>query len=264
MQPSREDILGKQNPDRRIGVILAHTKKPDGLAVIDLLHELGLKSKDRSGLNDNHLKKLVKAGVLEECQAITEHGERTKKRQLDAHRLNQDLDTFAELLNTFIGTEYAEEFLKSAYVGSFSTDDLEISRIVFTAIIDKLKTVHLVCDAFYPGLPLTKSLDVLLAPSPFNDLTEEELYDMCATSTNAFLNELTKTSTAIDAFINHTKRKEAERIASGRPRVDAATREGVLQTPVKQRTIADRLTLANIRLDEGDEKKQLPPPKTVQ
>ena len=247
MQPSREDILGKQNTERRLEVILAHAKKPDGLAVIDLLQELGLKSKDRSGLNDNHLKKLVKAGVLEECQAIPEHGEQKKKRQRDAHRLNQDLDTFAELLRMFVETEYAEDFLKSAYIGSFSTDDLEISLAVVMTILDKLKTVQLVCNTFYNGSPLTKELDALFAPDPFEDLTVEELYDMSAAITSAFVNGLTNmtdtamTDTAI-AFTNYTERKEAERIASGRPRVDAATRERALQTPVEQMTVADRLT----------------------
>lgn len=208
-------MLGKQNPDRRIEVILAHTKKPDGLAVIDLLHELGLKSKDRSGLNDNHLKKLVKAGVLEECQAFSEHGAQTKKRQLDAHRLNQDLDMFTELIRVFVRTEYEEEFLKSAYVGGFGVDHLEIRLQVFTTIFDQLKTVQLLCDTFFPASPMAETLDALFAPDPLDDLTMEELYDMVRGVCEVVR---TEGDDMCAMFMDFFERMESERIASDSPK----------------------------------------------
>lgn len=257
MQPSREDILGKQNPDRRIGVILAHTKKPDGLAVIDLLHELGLKSKDRSGLNDNHLKKLVKEGLLEECQAIPEHGEQKKKRQLDAHRLNQDLDTFAELLRMFVGTEYEEEFLKSAYAGSFSTNDLEICLQVRTTICDKLKTVQLLCNTFYPDSPMAKTLDSLFAPDPLDDLTAEELYD----TVRGFFAVISVDADDIcTMFMDFFERREAERIASSRPR-GATMQESLIVRSVLSGPGGSAADQELMRQHARDmRKKQLPPP----
>lgn len=162
MQPSREDILGKQNPDRRIGVILAHTKKPDGLAVIDLLHELGLKSKDRSGLNDNHLKKLVKAGVLEECSAIPEHGTQKRKRERDAHRLKQDPVVFQNLLEIFIGTEYESAFLMSLYVQDLDLRDYGVFNAIMLAVEGHLEVAALILRYFYPDWQLSKELNAIV------------------------------------------------------------------------------------------------------
>lgn len=98
MQPSREDILGTQNPERRLKVILEHVKKPDGLAFVDLLHELELTSSDRSGIKRNHLEPLVKSGILEECYMVSEYSKREKKRPVDGHRVSGDLPTLWKVL----------------------------------------------------------------------------------------------------------------------------------------------------------------------
>ena len=79
-------------------------------------------------------------------------------------RLKQDTDTFTELLDIFIGTEHLEDFLHSSYVDNIELRDLEkIDQIVIDTIINKLKTVQLVCDTFYFGLPLTNELNAILA-----------------------------------------------------------------------------------------------------
>ena len=98
MQLSREDILGTQNPERRLKVILEHVKKPDGLAFVDLLHELELSPSDRSGIKRNHLEPLVKSGILEECYVVSEYGKRGKKRPVDGHLVCSDLPTLWKVL----------------------------------------------------------------------------------------------------------------------------------------------------------------------
>ena len=98
MQPSRKDILGTQNPERRLKVILEHVKKPDGLAFVDLLHELKLSSNDRSGIKRNHLEPLVKSGILKECYVVSEYGKRGKKRPVDGYRVCGDLPTLWKVL----------------------------------------------------------------------------------------------------------------------------------------------------------------------
>jgi hypothetical protein len=221
MQPSGEDILGKQNPDRRIGVILAHTKKPDGLAVIDLLHELGLKSKDRSGLNDNHLKKLVKAGVLEECQAIPERGEQKKKRQRDAHRLNQDLDTFAKLLNTFIGTDDQDTFLYSQYCLRKLPDPRDPAPVHGKEITVPLFSINL-CDlAKHPNPPGLKVASPPIAMSGVHKTIEEIIVEHAVrlhSILRRFYPEL-QLYTVLDAFLTelHPVAVERDHIPFDRP-----------------------------------------------
>jgi len=98
MQPSREDILGTQNPERRLKVILEHVKNPDGLAIVDLLHELELNPSDRSGIKRNHLESLVKSGILEECYVVSEYDKREKKRPVDGYRVCDDLPALWKVL----------------------------------------------------------------------------------------------------------------------------------------------------------------------
>jgi len=144
MQPFRKDILGKQNPDRRIGVILAHTKKPDGLAVVDLLYDLGLKPKDRSGLQTNHLDKLIELGILEKCSVIPEHGKQQKKR--DGHRLKTDIVTFSELFTALSATEHIKTFLQSPYTQNLDPVSEEITRALLDVFRDYLKNIEFVIE----------------------------------------------------------------------------------------------------------------------
>lgn len=99
MQFMNMDILGARSPDRRKQIILLHAAKPDGLAIIDLLHELKLKESDRSGVVNNHLDLLVELGVLAECQVVSEYGKRKKKnRPVDGYRLCNNLQTLHTLV----------------------------------------------------------------------------------------------------------------------------------------------------------------------
>jgi hypothetical protein len=158
MQPSREDIRGKRNTDRRIRVILAYTGRTDGLAVIDLLHELGLTADDRSGVVQNHLEPLVEAGVLEECEVIPDHGKQKRKRKRDAHRLKQDPVVFGDLLEIFIGTEYQYAFLMSVYVGLFDPRDCGVCDAIMGAVHHHIEVAELFLSYFYPDSPLAKAL----------------------------------------------------------------------------------------------------------
>ncbi|NIA11230.1 MAG: hypothetical protein GWP10_16285, partial [Nitrospiraceae bacterium] len=72
-----------------------------GLAVVDLLYALNLTEKDRAGIESNHLEPLIKAGVLEECTAIPEHGKQKKLLPRVAYRLKKDLLTLQEIINAF-------------------------------------------------------------------------------------------------------------------------------------------------------------------
>lgn len=113
------------------------------------MHELGLKPKDRSGVAQNHLEPLVRTGVLVECQAIPEHGKEKRERKRDAHQLNPDPDTFAELLNIFIGTEHLEDFLHSPYVSEI--DGTTAIRIIIDTISEHMKPVQALAKMV--GLP---------------------------------------------------------------------------------------------------------------
>lgn len=113
---TKDDIVGKRNTERRTQVILAHMKKPEGLAVVDLLHELNLTEKDRAGIESNHLKPLIKAGVLEECTAIPEHGKQKKLLPRVAYRLKNDLPTLQKIVNAFDNNpEVEDEIIISQY-----------------------------------------------------------------------------------------------------------------------------------------------------
>ena len=161
MQPSREDILGKQKTDRRIRVILAYAGRTDGLTVIDLLHELGLKPKDRSGVVQNHLEPLVKAGVLEECEVIPDNGEQKRKRKRDAHRLKQCTVVFGDLLKIFIGTKYEGAFLMSLYVQDLDPYDRGVFNSIMITVEDHLEVAALLLHYFYPDWQLSKELDAI-------------------------------------------------------------------------------------------------------
>lgn len=119
MQATKKTILGEQSIERRTKVILAHMKKPDGLAVVDLLHELNLTEKDRSGIVDHHIAPLLEFGVLEECPTIPEHGKQKKKRKLDGHLLKKDLQALQEIINAFDNNlEVEDEIIRSQYWGA--------------------------------------------------------------------------------------------------------------------------------------------------
>lgn len=111
MPPSRNDILG-QNPDKRTKIILIHAAHPEGLAVVDLVHELGLDPKKRSGLVDNHLEPLVKAGVLEDHSTVPIHGKQKRKTEKNGYRLKDGISTLKTLVS---GDELCHEIMKSLY-----------------------------------------------------------------------------------------------------------------------------------------------------
>lgn len=136
-----------------------------------------------------------------------------------------DSATFAQLLNRFVGTEYEEEFLKSSYVRDRPClMNSDIDAAVVNTIIDKLKTVQLVWDTFYPNLPLTHALTAVRAPGTSDDVAEK-------------LAEQRKQS-LIDLF--------RALIDAWKPRVDVATRERLMQMSAEQMTVGDRLIRRSI------------------
>ena len=146
-------------------------------------------------------------------------------------RLKKDTDTFAKLLNTFIGTEYAEDFLKSAYVGRFSAQDPKTESAVMEAITDKLKTVQLVCKAFYPASPLANELETILASGTLYGDTKKVM----PRRGQVTCGPMGSTFSALGAAMSQIVIPSISEIMGGA-----------------------------IRLDEINEKKQLPPPKPVQ
>lgn len=157
-------------------------------------------------------------------------------------RLKQDIDTFAGLLNTFIETEYAEAFLKSAYVRRFSIRDPETVSAVREAILDKIKPVKLVCNAFYPDVPFARALTAVLDLGTPNDAMNDES-DVAPSVTRSPFGIGTIFADAIAKSMSPT----------------AAIAKSISQIP-----FSGGLVGAVMGLDEVDEKKQLPPPKPVQ
>lgn len=146
-------------------------------------------------------------------------------------RLRQDIDTFAGLLNTFIETEYAEAFLKSAYVRRFSIRDPEIHSAVIEAITDKFKITQLVCNAFYPGSPLANDLETILESGTPDDATKKVMSRRGPVTYSPFGSTLSAIGAAVPQIVMPS---------------------------------ISEIMGAAMGLDEVDEKKQLPPPKPVQ
>ena len=159
-------------------------------------------------------------------------------------RLKQDIDTFAGLLNTFIETEYAEAFLKSAYVRRFSIRDPETVSAVRAAIFDKFKPVVLVCNAFYPDVPCEHALTIILNLGTPDDVVNGE---------SDVAPSVTYSPFGIGAIFAAAIAKSMS------PAAEIA--KAVSQMPSSGALISAAM---GMRLDEIDEKKQLPPPKPVQ
>jgi hypothetical protein len=157
-----ETILGNK-PPIRTAILLEYAKTPNGISVKHIDKKLGV-----SGLDKNHLKKLEEFGILEIHHIkVRRPAGRFKTETMctdKGYRLKQYPDTFAKLLSIFVGTEHLEDFLHSSYVDNIELRDLgKIDQIVIDTIINKLKTVQLVCDTFYFGFPLTNELNAILA-----------------------------------------------------------------------------------------------------
>ena len=157
-------------------------------------------------------------------------------------RLKQDVDTFAGLLNTFIETEYAEAFLKSAYVRRFSIRDPETVSAVRAAILDKFKPIGLVCNAFYPDVPDGHALTTILNLGTPDDVVNDESDVMPSVTYSPF---------GIGAIFAAAIAKSMSPAAA-------------IAKSMSQMSFSGGLGGAVMGLDEIDEKKQLPPPKTVQ
>jgi hypothetical protein len=157
-----ETILGNKPSIKKV-ILLEYVKTPDGILVKEIEKRLGV-----SGLDKNHLTKLEEFGILEIHHIkVRRPAGRFKTETMctdKGYRLKQYPDTFAKLLSIFVGTEHLEDFLHSSYVDNIELRDLgKIDQIVIDTIINKLKTVQLVCDTFYSGLPLTNELNTILA-----------------------------------------------------------------------------------------------------
>ena len=155
MRPSKEGILGKQNPERRVEILLAHAQKPDGLAVIDLLDGMGLEPKDRAGIQTNHLDKLIELGMLVECSVVPEHGKQKRNRERDAHRLNHDPETFHILVTKAFDHDRDSQtvFMRSQYYQGM---------------------IHDLADQFVDSTP-KKDRWMLVRPSNDDDIDDDEL-----------------------------------------------------------------------------------------
>ena len=171
--------------------------------IIDFLKErFGIR--EQKNIREHHLKKLEKKNLIKRESAGRGHP--------DYWYAKPDAETSAKFLNMFVGTEYEEEFLKSVYIRRFGVDNLEMRLPVLTTIFDKLKTVQLLCNTFYPDSPMAETLDALFAPNPSDDLTVEELHDLFT------LLQCEDVDGVCALFIDFFERREAERIASGGPR----------------------------------------------
>lgn len=111
MPTTTKDLLGR-NPDQRIKIILLHAAHPEGLAVVDVVFELGVDNKKRTGLVDNHLDPLVEAGVLEEYSVTPKHSKQKRQTKKNGYRMKDEISTLQILANT---DKLCCETLKSAY-----------------------------------------------------------------------------------------------------------------------------------------------------
>lgn len=157
-----DKLLGK-NPSRRRKILLEFAKQPSGVANKVMAETLHI---DHSDLVNQHLSVFEEFGVIRKCDVVVKRPMgrvRTPTEiSMKGYRLNHD--AFATLLNIFVGTDHLEDFLHSSYVDNIELRDLEkIDQIVIDTIINKLKTVQLVCDTFYFGFPLTNELNAILA-----------------------------------------------------------------------------------------------------
>jgi len=173
---------------------------------------------EQKNIREHHLKTLEKKKLIKRESAGKGKTDYWYVKNPDS--VTDDAATFAQLLNRFVGTEYEEEFLKSSYVSDRPClMNSDIDAAVVNTIYDKLKTVQLLCNTFYPYLPLTHALTTVLAPGTSDDVAEK-----LAEQREQQLLDLFRA--LIDAW---------------KPRVDVATRKRLMQTPVEQMTNADRL-----------------------
>jgi len=186
--------------------------------IIDFLKDqFGIR--EQKNIREHHLKTLEKKKLIKRESAGKGKTDYWYVKNSDS--VTDDAATFAQLLNRFVGTEYEEEFLKSSYVRDRPCLlNSDIDAAVVNTIYDKLKTAQLVCDTFYPDSLLALALTAVLAPGTSDDVAakleeqrEQQLHDLFRA--------------LIDAW---------------KPRVDVATRERLMQMPVEQMTVADRLT----------------------
>ena len=120
---------------------------------------------DETGLNESnvskHLNKLKEKSIVDYKTCLPQDG---KNYTGKCWYILDDPDTFVTLLKKFVGNEHLEDFFLSQYVANIELSDLgKIDQIVIDTIIDKLKTVQLVCNTFYFGMPLTNELNAILA-----------------------------------------------------------------------------------------------------
>lgn len=85
----------------------------------------------------------------------------TVKLKRFKYSLNPDPDTLTKLLNTFIGNEYAEEFLKSAYIEMIDNQDLKHIGLEF--VVEQVNAALFVATAFVPEADIRWLLNAIVS-----------------------------------------------------------------------------------------------------
>ena len=140
--------------DARIILYLADNQNNGGKTIAD---KTGLSESEVS----KHLNKLKEAGIVDYNTCSPQDG---KNYTGKCWYVNSDPDTFAELLNRFVGTEYEFMFLQSFYVQDLCPDDLETHKAIVRTFVHHLDAAQLMLNLFYPCSPLTNELNALFDP----------------------------------------------------------------------------------------------------